>query len=240
MSVTTIDPDKPLAWFRFDAAFADSPRIRQLPDQVQLAYVLALCAAARRIAPCSDEDFAWWSRWTLEVVASCKRQLVAAELVTDEWLPSDWDRHQPTADATNAERQRRWRERRKRQSATVTDRNALPNALVTPAQDRTGQDRTDITNRTGQDIGAASSASTSHNQSIPESKLREALQDPFPKNGRARARSGDFDDVLTRVRKAVVDGRIPASDIQTLGRVTGCTQKQVRVAVDQLRDRRQL
>ena len=74
----TTDIDRPLAWFRFDASFVHDARVRTLPHSAQVHYVLALCATAQRIAPCTDARFQYWTRERLSTLRASKRRLLAA------------------------------------------------------------------------------------------------------------------------------------------------------------------
>jgi len=247
MNLTT-DPDRPLSWFRFEAEFATSPRIGTLPEYTQLVLVWAMCATARRVVPCSDADFAWWTRSDLARIEEAKRLLLDSGLITDEWVPTDWHRCQPPTDRTNAERQRRHRERQKEVTNVPADnpedRNAVTNALLTPAQDRTGQDRQDITDRTGQDTVTAANRHTAQPLSSglpPVLKSIVPLQDPFPRTVNAgKRKTDDFEAINDRIAKLVNEAGIPASDTDALAKLAGVTEKQARVAVNQLRDRRRL
>jgi hypothetical protein len=58
-----------------------------------------------------------------------------------------WEKRQPDADPTNADRQRRYRDRKKGEVTEITLRNALRNTDRTDRTDRTEQNRDDVTPR---------------------------------------------------------------------------------------------
>ena len=194
MNLTT-DPDRPLSWFRFEAEFATSPRIGTLPEYTQLVLVWAMCATARRVVPCSDADFAWWTRSDLARIEEAKRLLLDSGLITDEWVPTDWHRCQPPTDRTNAERQRRHRERQKEVTNVPADnpedRNAVTNALLTPTQDRTGQTGHNRQDRTGHRNGSKPSHRATVIEWAPSRfEIHCALARPLPPN-RQRGKAQD-------------------------------------------------
>jgi hypothetical protein len=233
-------------WFKFYPEFSTDPRLGMLPHGTQLLYVHAMCATARRIAPCTDDRFAWWVRWDSADLLERKKVLMAVELITDEWVPIDWDERQPPIDRTNAERQRRHRERRRsadQVGGTEKVGNAVTDTLVTPTEERRGQERREEAIR-GEGTTAGSAAIGSPTEPIertpsPGIEIRSFLSDPSPKDlsSNGKRKSGDFEALLDVVDKVINRGQLPASDIDAIAKVTHLTAKQVGTAVRQLRDR---
>jgi hypothetical protein len=122
-------------WFRLYDEMLDDPKLQRLPAETFKAVVNLWCIASRnggKLPPCSDIAF------SLRVTESNAVTLLD-ELVTlgfldhddDGLRPHNWDKRQyksDTVDGTNAERQKRFRERH---------RNGVTPVTVTPTRDRT-------------------------------------------------------------------------------------------------------
>ena len=134
---------KKLPWFRMYADFLNDPKLIRLAfeDQRHFIGVLALkCDGA--IDDVADGDLLdrivaqrlWIDH---AVIRDVKRRLVAAGLIDANWQPVAWDKRQmrSDADATGAERQRRYREAQKR--------NALRDGAVTRLEEDTDTDKED-------------------------------------------------------------------------------------------------
>lgn len=133
-----------MPWFRMYADFMTDPEVEELAFEDQRHFVFVLCM---KCAGLLDKDFAddeqreraIARRLGLhgEAFTNAKARLVESRLIDSDWQPRSWDRLQFLSDhdPTRAERQRRWRERRKS--------NALRNGRVTPLE----QNRTDTEQR---------------------------------------------------------------------------------------------
>lgn len=127
-------------WFRMYAKFMTDPDVEELSFEDQRHFVFVLCMKCDGLL---DKDFgdpdkrerAIARRLGLqgEALANAKQRLVESRLIDAEWQPRSWDslQFQSDQDPTRAERQARWRERRKS--------NALRDGKVTPLE----QNRTD-------------------------------------------------------------------------------------------------
>lgn len=214
---------RPMRWYAQDASFATDPRIGMLSEIAQLTFIRANCAVAQRVAPCTDERFAWWTRVTLERLIDAKRELLEAGLIDGRWVPTEWSKYQQRFDGSNAERQRRHRERQKKSE----DRNVTNvTSSVTTGQDKTGH--TDRTDRTSPAVTQGGNGQRS-GPSVPARS---------PRN-----READSRERFERVKQTVVDALgagISPDDTEGLARATRHTVGQVRAAVEQLRADNQL
>jgi hypothetical protein len=255
------DLNRPLPWFRFDADFATDPRIGMLSEFAQLVLIRAMCATARRVTPCADEHFAWWIRSDPKRLAKAKRELIEAELISEEWVPTDWDQRQPPTDRTAADRKRRQRERDRvaKGSPTVIANDDLLSESsksqrdgtvtvtgVTPVQDRTGEERTgpDITDRTEQIRAhpAMTDAEATEPALYPTRDRNAIPSDPIPRRsiGAGRRSSQDFEEVNRKVGRLIECGDVPPNDLDGLAKASGYTPNQIAVSLRQLRDRGRL
>ena len=134
---------KKLPWFRMYADFLNDPKLISLAfeDQRHFIGVLALkCDGA--IDDVADGDLLdrivaqrlWIDH---AVIRDVKRRLIAAGLIDASWQPLAWEKRQMRSDvdATGAERQRRYREAKKR--------NALRDGAVTRLEEDTDTDKED-------------------------------------------------------------------------------------------------
>lgn len=133
-----------LPWFRMYADFLNDPKMISLAfeDQRHFIGVLALkCDGA--IDDVADGDLLdrivaqrlWVDH---AVIRDVKRRLISAGLIDAAWQPAAWDKRQmkSDSDSTGAERQRRYRESRKR--------NALRDGDVTRLDTDTDTDKEEI------------------------------------------------------------------------------------------------
>ena len=134
---------KKLPWFRMYTDFLNDPKLISLAfeDQRHFIGVLALkCDGA--IDDAADGDLLdrivaqrlWIDH---AVIRDVKRRLIAAGLIDARWQPLAWEKRQMRSDvdATGAERQRRYRESKKR--------NALRDGAVTRLEEDTDKDKED-------------------------------------------------------------------------------------------------
>lgn len=134
---------KKLPWFRMYTDFLNDPKLISLAfeDQRHFIGVLALkCDGA--IDDVADGDLLdrivaqrlWIDH---AVIRDVKRRLIAAGLIDARWQPLAWEKRQMRSDvdATGAERQRRYRESKKR--------NALRDGAVTRLEEDKDKDKED-------------------------------------------------------------------------------------------------
>lgn len=114
------------AWFRMYSEFATDPKVQALPEALQRRYVMLLCLKSN-----GDLDFVTQSSVTvtesvtLKIISTAlritedealetKNMLVAFGFITDNWDIKNWEKRQYISDLkdpTNAERQKRYREK---------------------------------------------------------------------------------------------------------------------------------
>lgn len=133
-------------WFRFYEGVLDDPKVQRLPPDVFKGWVNLLCLAARHKGKLpSLPDIAFSLRISDREAESLMTALLGAGLVDDvgdSMQPHKWYERQ-YEDTTNAERQRKFRERKKAEKsvtryASVTE--VTDNGPVTPVeQNRTEQ-----------------------------------------------------------------------------------------------------
>jgi hypothetical protein len=240
--------ERPLDWFKCESDFFENSDTGPLTRWQKLLYLGAICATAQRRTPCCDRDMAWYMREPLEDIQREKFALVEAGLVSDEWIPTDWHERQPSpVDRTKLERQKRWRIKHKGArdaSQTSPRRRATARGKERREEEKReekirGEDAPSLADaHDGNGIGSASPV---HLSKIEVDSL---LPDPFQglaRRSKARSRTdADFEQVLDRIEKAIVEGGLDPRDHHGLARVTGYSQKQASVAVQQLRDRNRL
>jgi hypothetical protein len=126
-------------WFRFYDSVLDDPKVQRLADHLFRGWVNVLCLASKNggILP-SIPDIAFALRIPDDQADSLIQALLDAGLLEDdgdELVVHNWSERQ-FLDRTNAQRQKRFRERHKAKTDVKTDRNAVTNAkrnvTVTP------------------------------------------------------------------------------------------------------------
>lgn len=102
-------------WFRFYAEFATDPKVQFMSEALQRRYVFALCVTCNgEIEKVTDEELAFAMRITPEDWAETKKTFIERGLFTPEGRVKNWDKRQYKSDVidpTNAERQKRYRDR---------------------------------------------------------------------------------------------------------------------------------
>ena len=115
-------------WFRLHAEFLSDPKVQMLSEQDQRRFIMLLCM---RCTSNNSDDFrdaavTFALRITAENWAITKEALRDRYLIDDNNMPTNWDKRQyinDIKDPTNADRQRRWRERNaKKRYSNVTQR----------------------------------------------------------------------------------------------------------------------
>jgi len=125
-----------MPWFRMYTDFLNDPKMIALAfeDQRHFIGVLALKSdgALDQDCPADLLDRIVAQRLWIDhaIIRDVKRRLMAAGLVDEYWQPLGWEKRQMRSDSdpSGAERQRRFREKKKEENGS----NALRNAPVTP------------------------------------------------------------------------------------------------------------
>lgn len=142
-----------MAWLRLYDGILDSPKIQMLSDRAFRMLVNLWCLAKRNggTLPGDMASLAFSLRQSEGKVRDTLQALISAKLIdrtSDGYEPHDWGEHQYDSDSA-AERMRRYRERNKKQQASVTEpneqRNALRNSDV-PDTDSEADTETENTN----------------------------------------------------------------------------------------------
>lgn len=144
-----------MPWFRMYTDFLNDPKIIGLAfeDQRHFIGLLALKGDGTLDHECAPElmnriiaQRLWVNH---DVIGEVKKRLMAAGLIDEDWQPLAWDKRQmrSDADSTNAERQRRHRQRKQAAAsgadsnvASNGDSNALRNGSVTGLDTDTEED----------------------------------------------------------------------------------------------------
>lgn len=115
-------------WFRFYDTVLDDPKVQRLDPILFKAWVNILCLASKKrgVLP-SISDIAFALRMPEETTDAIIQSLMSSGLLEDcggQLMPHNWHSRQ-YADPTNAERQKRFRDKQKAGNASVTERNGV-------------------------------------------------------------------------------------------------------------------
>lgn len=119
-----------LPWFRMYAEFATDPKIQVISFDDQRHFIVLLCLKCNGTLDSYTGSDAFRERMIAlglklseKGAEEVKARLLEAGLIDTNWQPIAWQRRQPRSDLdpSNAERQRRWRQRQANQG--VVDRN---------------------------------------------------------------------------------------------------------------------
>lgn len=120
-----------MSWLRIDDGFTSNSKVVQLSDREFRVWMRTLCHCGRSQDPTVDEG-------TLSEVAGLTRPLVKklADLrlldeVGEVWEVHDWPHYQPK-DATGADRQARWRARKRLSDVTNTVTAVVTDGVTEP------------------------------------------------------------------------------------------------------------
>lgn len=128
-----------MRWFKVYDSLLDDPKVQRLPKDVAWNWLNLLCLASQndgQLPPLSD--IAFRLRITDREADSLVTTLLEVGLIDDDggvMRPHNWDGWQGKTDPTNADRQRRFRER-KTSERDVTPDNAVTTVTVTPLEKR--------------------------------------------------------------------------------------------------------
>lgn len=111
-------------WFRMYSETAFDPKVQVLTEALQRRYVMALCLHCDgKLVNAPDDEIALALRITVEDWIETKNILIKRELFLDNLEPKGWKKRQYISDIkdpTAAERQKKYRERKR--NATITSR----------------------------------------------------------------------------------------------------------------------
>lgn len=132
-------------WFRFYDTVLDDPKVQRLADHLFRGWVNILCLASKSngvLPPLRDVSFCL--RVTDDDAEDLIKSLLDIGLLEyrdGELTPHNWNQRQ-YVDATNAERQKRFREKNKIQKTdeVVTKNNAVTNIKITPLESESDTD----------------------------------------------------------------------------------------------------
>lgn len=114
-----------MPWLRLYHDIIDDEKIRMLAFEDRWHYIAILCCKRKGILDSGsdptllDRKLAVKLGVQLRELDEIKRRLVEVELIDSAWQPLGWDQHQfrSDQDSTGAERQRRFRQRKKEGNA---------------------------------------------------------------------------------------------------------------------------
>ena len=125
-----------MKWFKLHNDIIHDPKLKVLAFEDRWHFVALMCLQNDGTLD-EPEDI------LPELIAQClgihgpdleslKERLIRVRLIDDDWRPRNWDKRQVSSDPTNAERQRRWKEKQRdrklsnaNNAVTVTDRPLL-------------------------------------------------------------------------------------------------------------------
>ena len=139
-------------WFRMYNDFLDDPKLISLAFEDQRHYIGLLALKNLGILDSTDDpkllNRMVSQRLWIEfgIIEDVKNRLQNAGLITEDWQPAGWDKRQfkSDQDATRAERQKRYRDKKKDGNAL---RNESSNATVTPLDTDTDTDTEEDTDK---------------------------------------------------------------------------------------------
>jgi len=124
-----VKPNGP--WLKLYAEFIDNPKIRKLPDKLQIRYIYWLCLAKRGHEHESDQDISFRLHLSVKEVRATRKALTDAGLLDQDGSIHDWEEAQ--APSESVERVRRYRSKHKPDGNADVTRygNGVGNAHVT-------------------------------------------------------------------------------------------------------------
>ena len=130
-------------WFRFYDAVLDDPKVQRLADHLFRGWVNILCLASKHGGKLpSIPDIAFCLRIPDDQADSLIQSLLDAGLLEEagQFLtPHNWAARQ-YVDATNAQRQQRFRDKKRTQNEDVTNSNAVTSVTITALDTDTDTD----------------------------------------------------------------------------------------------------
>ena len=186
---------KVMPWLRLYTEIIDDWKIRSLAFEDRWHYVAILCLKRAGELDKGVIDLRMMSV-KLGVhgqdLEGIQNRLIDAGLIDENWQPLAWDERQRSSDRdeTNAERQKRYREKSKKENLTkseacntVTDSNALRNAKVTLHNGEVTPLDTDIDTDTDTDEDkdrSANALKSAKPDSCPHQKIIEIYHETLP------------------------------------------------------------
>jgi len=109
---------KSLPWFCFHTDWRINPKVRQLPDAIQLRHIEIMCLKREGFYPCTDAELSWHLRCTEQEASAVCKKLADAGLLEEDGDIHDWDKRQ-RSDYTSTDRVRKHREKQVKRSGNV-------------------------------------------------------------------------------------------------------------------------
>lgn len=100
-----------LPWFRLYTEFEDDPKVRSLPDSMQIRLVWLFCERRKEVT-WSDRQRAFQWRCSDEELAATKKEFISAGFIDEKWNVLNWNKRQYVSDSST-ERTREYRQRQK-------------------------------------------------------------------------------------------------------------------------------
>jgi hypothetical protein len=126
-------------WFRFYSEFASDPKVQILSEALQRRYVMLLCLHnADHYIDAKDDELAFALNITVDDWQETKAKLIQRGLLNEDGSIYGWEKRQTISDLKDpgaAERQKKYRERRKENRESNVTRNVTP-CNVTPLEEK--------------------------------------------------------------------------------------------------------
>lgn len=138
-----------LPWLRLYTEYATDPKIQILAFDDQRHFVMLLCLKGNGTLDCDVPNEGYRERLVAKALGldtasamEAKRRLVEGGLIAIDWQPCRWGDRQPHSDHNSAERQKRYRENKKRDgNDDVTTPLRDSDAIDKIRLDKTRQDK---------------------------------------------------------------------------------------------------
>lgn len=114
----------PNPWFRMYSEFEDDPKVRSLPDEMQIRLVWLMCEHCKGVTLSERHRTFQW-RCSEQELAATKAEFMASGFIDEDWNLLNWTKRQYISDSST-ERTRRHRERKR------TSQERHKNVTVTP------------------------------------------------------------------------------------------------------------
>ena len=108
------------AWFRLYAEFEDDPKVRCLPEQMQIRLIWLFCERCKGVTISERHRTFHW-RCSDAELANTKREFMAAGFIDEHWNLLNWNKRQFLSDSST-DRTRRYRERHRTSQERHSDR----------------------------------------------------------------------------------------------------------------------
>ena len=112
-----------LPWFRLYAEFAHDPKVQMLSEVMQRRYIMLMCMRCSNVTvTLRNDEIAFQLRITEQDLAETKALFITKGFIDSDWNLVNWEKRQFSSDAdiSGAERQRRFREKKRNGPSNVT------------------------------------------------------------------------------------------------------------------------